>query len=249
MRRTRDTILRGDSRKANPMKDKKFVVRMIAGLAILTAIVVVLQMLGSFIKFGPFSISLVLIPIVVGAAVYCPTADTFRKINMTKGERIFSWLYGPLAGAWLGLVFSIVVLMFDAAAFLAINVFGTVVTVLLKGTLAGFVSGIVYTLLRKWSLVLKNLEKNTDSWEINLGVVAAAIVCPVVNTGIFLLGCLIFFLPTIREWAAGMGYENAGSYMIFGLVGGNFLFELLFNLILSPVIVQIISIGRKSMRR
>ena len=81
--------------------------------AILTAIVVVLQLMGSFIKFGPFSISLVLIPIVIGAAT-CGTA----------------------IGAWLGLMFGFVVLISgDAAAFLSVNSFGTIVTVLLKGTL------------------------------------------------------------------------------------------------------------------
>ncbi len=208
------------------MTKQKFGARTIAGLAILTAVVVVLQMLGSFIRFGPFSISLVLIPIVVGAA-----------------------LYGPLAGAWLGFVFSVVVLINDAAAFLAINIPGTVITVLLKGTLAGFLSGIVYNLLKKWALVFKNLEKDKESWQINLGVVVAAIVCPVVNTGIFLLGCVIFFLPTIREWGAAAGYENVGAYMLYGFVGGNFLFELLFNLILSPVIVQIIRIGQRSVRK
>ena len=42
----------------------------IAGVGLLTALVVVLQLLGSFIKFGTVSISLVLIPIVVGAALY-----------------------------------------------------------------------------------------------------------------------------------------------------------------------------------
>ena len=60
---------------------------------------------------------------------------------------------------------------------------------------------------------------------------------------LFLLGCLIFFLPTISEWAAAMGFESVGKYMIFGLVGGNFLFELLFNIILSPIIVRLIRIG------
>ena len=149
----------------------------------------------------------------------------------------------------LGFVFSVVVLINDAAAFLAINIPGTVITVLLKGTLAGFLSGIVYNLLKKWALVFKNLEKNKESWQINLGVVVAAIVCPVVNTGIFLLGCVIFFLPTIREWGAAAGYENVGAYMLYGFVGGNFLFELLFNLILSPVIVQIIRIGQRSVKK
>ena len=132
---------------------------------------------------------------------------------------------------------------------MAINIPGTVITVLLKGTLAGFLSGIVYNLLKKWALVFKNLEKDKESWQINLGVVVAAIVCPVVNTGIFLLGCVIFFLPTIREWGAAAGYENVGAYMLYGFVGGNFLFELLFNLILSPVIVQIIRIGQRSVKK
>ena len=37
--------------------------------AILTALVIVLQFMGSFIRFGMFSISLVLIPIVIGSAL------------------------------------------------------------------------------------------------------------------------------------------------------------------------------------
>lgn len=54
------------------MSDKK--IKKMVGLAIFTAIVVVLQLLGSFIKVGSFSISLVLIPIVVGAARLRPQA-------------------------------------------------------------------------------------------------------------------------------------------------------------------------------
>ena len=207
------------------MNKKGMNVRTIAGLAILTAIVVVLQLLGGFIHFGPFSISLVLIPIVVGAA-----------------------LYGPFAGAWLGLVFSVVVLINDSAAFMAINPAGTVITVILKGTLSGLLAGVVYRLLAKWAFVFKNLETEKEGWQINLGVILAAITAPVVNTGLFLLGCLIFFLPTIREWGAAAGYPNVGAYMIYGFVGGNFLVELLINLILSPVIVQLIHIGKRASR-
>jgi Predicted membrane protein len=95
---------------------RKTDIRKLTGIALFTAIVVVLQLLGSVIRFGPFSISLVLIPIVVGAA-----------------------LYGKLAGAWLGLVFGLVVLLSgDAAPFMAVNPLGTVITVLVKGALAGF---------------------------------------------------------------------------------------------------------------
>jgi uncharacterized membrane protein len=192
------------------MKKKHMETRTITGVAIFTAIVVVLQLLGAFIRFGPFSISLVLIPIVVGAA-----------------------LYGAAAGAWLGFVFGAAVLLSgDAGAFLAVNVFGTIVTVIAKGALAGWLAGLVYRLFQKNSPILS--------------VVGSAVTAPVVNTGVFLLGCLLFFMPTIREWAAGMGFENAGKYMIIGLVGGNFLFELLVNLILSPVILRLIRIGQRS---
>ena len=184
-----------------------FNVKKLTYLAMFTALVVVLQFAGSFIKLGMFSISLVLVPIVVGAAI-C----------------------GPLAGAWLGVVVGAVVLLSgDAAAFLTVDPFGTVVTVLLKGILSGLFSGLVYELISK---------KNKY-----VAVFSSAVVCPVVNTGVFLLGCLAFFMDTISEWAAGLGYASAGSYMILGLAGGNFLFELLFNLLLAPVIVTLINMA------
>ena len=56
--------------------------------AVFTALVVVLQLLGSFIHLGPFSISLVLFPIVIGAA--------------TCGWKM---------GGWLGFVFGVAVLL------------------------------------------------------------------------------------------------------------------------------------------
>lgn len=182
----------------------------IVGVGLLTAIVVVLQALAVFIRpTGLFNISLVLVPIVVGAA-----------------------LYGYKAGAWLGLVFGIVVLITDAAAFLAISVPGTVITVLAKGLLCGLAAGLIYRLLA---------SKNRVA-----AVVAAAVICPCVNTGVFLLGCLAFFMPTINEWAAASGYTSAGNYMILALVGVNFLIEMAVNIVLSSAIVQIIRIGKNT---
>ncbi len=173
--------------------------------AILTALVVVLQLMGSFIKFGPFSISLVLVPIVIGAA-----------------------MCGYKIGAWLGFVFGMAVMLSgDAAGFLAIDVFGTWVTVLLKGTLCGFVAGLTYKLLEKHNRYL--------------AVIAAAIVCPVVNTGVFLLGCVVFFLETIAQWGVSEGFSNVAGYMFLGLAGGNFLFELATNIILAPMILRVIT--------
>ena len=61
----------------------------------------------------------------------------------------------------------------------------------------------------------------------------------------FLLGCFLFFMETISQWAAGSGFENVGTYMIVGLVGLNFVFELVVDIVLSPIVVRLISIGKK----
>lgn len=178
--------------------------------ALLTALVFVLQFMGAFVRFGPFSISLVLIPIVIGAA--------------TCGVKV---------ATWLGLVFGAAVLFSgDAAAFLAVNVPGTIVTVLVKGAACGLCAGLVYKLFER-----------TNRY---LAVALAAVVCPVVNTGVFLIGCLIFFMETVATWAqaAGLG-ANVGKFMIVGLVGANFLFELGSNIILSPVVVRLLNIRSK----
>ena len=189
---------------------KKMSAKTLALGAILTALVIVLQFMGSFIRFGPFSISLVLIPIVIGAA-----------------------MCGVKVGAWLGFVFGVVVLISgDAAAFMAIDLVGTILTVLVKGTACGLVAGFVY----------KALEKRNRY----LAVILAAIVCPVVNTGVFLLGCSVFFLEAITEWGIAGGYNNVVGYMFLGLAGSNFLFELVTNVVLSPVIVRVLSIEKKS---
>lgn len=179
------------------------------GLGLFTAIVVVLQLLGGGIKFGVFSISLVLVPIVVGAAVY-----------------------GWQAGAWLGFTFGAAVLLSgDAASFMIVDPLATVGVVLVKGIMCGLMAGLAYRLVAKVNEVV--------------GVLVAAIVCPLVNTGVFLLGCWLFFLETINGWAAMYGYESAGTYMIFGLAGFNLLFELGVNLVLAPVITRIIKLSRK----
>ena len=121
----------------------------------------------------------------------------------------------------------VVLLSGDASAFLTIDILGTIITVLLKGTLCGLAAGLVYKLF----------EKNNRY----LAVISAAVVCPIVNTGIFLLGCQIFFMSTITEWGLAAGFNSAAQYMFLGLAGGNFLFELAINIILSPVILRVIN--------
>ena len=75
-------------------------------------------------------------------------------------------------------------------------------------------------------------------------MLAAAFICPVVNTGVFLIGCQLFFLETIAGWGEAMGFENAYAYMFLGLAGGNFLVEVAVNLVLAPVILRLIRLGK-----
>lgn len=185
------------------------------GVGLLTAIVVVLQSLAVIIPVGIFNLNLVLVPIVVGAA-----------------------LYGIAAGTWLGFVSAMMILFTNAGAFLAVSVIGTIITVLGKGIGSGLIAGLVYKLLKKVNLTLS--------------VICAAIVCPIVNTGIFLLGCWLFFLPTITEWGkawaegAGKASFSVVEYALVGLVGTNFLIELAISIVLSSTIVRIIQIGKSS---
>lgn len=144
------------------------------GIALLMALVVVMQAIGSAIPpVSGFSISLVLIPIVLGAA-----------------------LYGPSAGLLLGTTFGVVVfincvtgadvgghMVFQAGPFLCFLV------VIGKGALAGFASGWVYKLMAK-----------TNGY---LAMLLAAIICPVVNTGTFVACMLLFFREVLAAWAGG----------------------------------------------
>ena len=189
---------------------KRFDTRKLVLLALLTAIVVVLQILAIVTRplLPLFSISLVLLPITVGAA-----------------------LIGVPAGGWLGLVFGLAVLISgDAAPFMVVNPLGTVLLVLLKGTLAGLAAGAVYKLFASKSKTA--------------AAAVAAAVCPIVNTGIFVIGSYAFFLPTITGWAEALGFASGTAYIFLGMAGVNFLIELGLNLVLIPVIVRLIQFGQ-----
>jgi len=178
-------------------------------LAILSAIVAVLAYYGGFIKIGGLaSISLTLIPVVIGAT-----------------------LCGPVAGALLGGVAGVMFFATpDAAYWLGLSIPGTIITVMVKGILSGLCAGLAFKLLEKFNRYL--------------AVVVSAIVCPVVNTGIFLLGSLVFFMDAVSSGAAGEDV-SIGMYLIVFFVGLNFVFELIANIAVSPAMVRILDITKK----
>lgn len=187
------------------MKTKNMV-----GIGLFTAIVVVLQATLK-VQIGIFEIALVGIPIVIGAA-----------------------LYGWKGGAWLGFVFGMVILLKgDANPFLSYNPLGTVLTVLLKGTLGGVAAAAIYKLL----------EKHSEP----LAAFAAAFIYPVVNSGVFFAGCMLFLQNAVMEMngALSWGFGNPVQTIIFGLIGANFFVEIAINMILVPAIIRLIRIGKR----
>lgn len=188
-------------------------------LAILTALVLVLQALGSFIKIGPLPMSFVLVPIVIGAC-----------------------LLGTKSGMFLGFVFGFITMLmgilgadgFSLLLFEA-NPVWFIILCLLKATAAGFASGLVYRLLEKAFKGKKKL----------LQTILASITAPIVNTGIFVVGMLLFFLPTAEALCGD--YANAVQFVFLGLAGFNFIGEFVVNLVLSPAIVRIIDAVKKKL--
>lgn len=182
-------------------------------VSLLSAIIAVLTVICTFIRFGPFSITLALTPIIIGAA-----------------------LYNEKTGAFLGGVFGIIVLFTGLAGWdggtvnllISQNAVATVLLCIVKGAAAGYIAGIVY----------KALSKKNEF----LAVVLSAIICPIVNTGLFVLGMYIFFVDTLTAWAGG---ANVIYYVIFVLTGLNFIVELVTTVVLSSAIKRIIAVAKK----
>ena len=194
------------------MKNKN-ITRMVQ-LAILLAVVVVLQCFLGSIKVGATSFSVVLVPIVVGALIL-----------------------GPAAGAFLGFAFGLVVLIYGISGqdvftnmlFQAHPVF-TAIICLGKGAAAGWGAGMVYKLV----------EKASSFW----ASVAAAATAPILNTGLFILGGLTLVRGTLETNLAAFGADSVVVFLVIGCAGVNFLVEFFVNMILSPAIYRIVTIVR-----
>lgn len=179
-------------------------------LAILTAVVLVLQLTGTAIKLTALgtNISLVLIPIVLGAV-----------------------LLGPISGAWLGGVFGCVTFLmgvFGADTFTFIlfteHPFLTALVCFGKGIAAGWCAGMVYRLLSK--------KIPTAA------MFLAAATAPVVNTALFILGALLMSETLSANFVADG--TTVLYFLIIVCAGVNFLLELALNLIVAPSISAVV---------
>lgn len=167
-------------------------------------------------------------------AAYTPLFGPFSTAAALIPIVIGAAICGVGIGGWLGLVFGVVVLVTGGATlFMTYNPFGTFVTVLLKGIACGLAAGAAYKLFSK-----------VNDW---VAVLAASLVCPVVNTGVFLLGCAAFFLPYAEEIAnhpaVGL-FDLTGMDVFWALAMANFLIEIGTNLVLCPIVVRLLKIKK-----
>jgi uncharacterized membrane protein len=147
-------------------------------------------------------------------------------------------LYGSIQGAILGAVFGVVVCIAVVTGadvgghlmFIELPVL-TLFLCVLKSTVAGFVAGLVCKMFKKKHLYA--------------GVMTAAVVAPICNTGILSIGMILFYKELVTGWAVAEGYDSALLYVILGVVGINFLAELVINVVLAPMVVRVIRSVRK----
>lgn len=183
-------------------------IRRMAGMAILIAVAIILQFIATYVKFGPLEINLGLIAIAIGG-----------------------FLYGPLYGMIIGIVVGVVIcvspatiqffMLFDTAH-PWISIIITIVLCLAKTGIAGLVSGYVFKVLKKFNFTFASI--------------ASTLLIPIINTGIFIVGVLVYFLPI---------YGNAGG-LFAAIFTTNLLVEVCIVSILSPVIAYLVRILSKN---
>lgn len=187
-------------------------------LATLSAMVLFLQLAGITIRIGATPVSLVLLPITLGAL-----------------------LLGPAAGAWLGF-------LFGAEVVIVCGVMGTdpftailfqdhpVLTTLLclgKGVAAGLVPALVYRALKRAGDSRLFASKGIDT----LALFVAAASAPIANTGIFILGSYTMMDTFQTNF---LGEHSMFYFLVIICAGWNFIFEFLLNLLCTPVLSRVL---------
>jgi uncharacterized membrane protein len=190
-----------------------FTAKQITGIAVLLALVVVLQVALGSITIGAVTLNFTLIPIVLGGI-----------------------LFGSVAGLILGLACGVVVLiqvMLGGSPFYTLiwanDPVVTTLTCLVKSSVAGYLGGLGYTLLKKKQPIV--------------AVFVASAIVPIVNTGLFIVGCLFMF-DSVHSLSVVSG-QNLLVFILVGLVTFNFFIELAINMVFAPAINRIIKIIKR----
>lgn len=199
-------------------KDSSKKIERMVVLAFLAALEVILMLFP--ITVGTVSLNFGLVPIVIAGV-----------------------LFGPAAGAAIGGVSGIVTMIqvltgqsYFYMFLVAVNPWAASAICVIKTVAAGLLSGLVYKLFCKFSRFKA------------ANVIASAIVCPVVNTGLFALGMFVFFGKAMMSDDQISTWANGGviAVIFLALIGVNFFVELALNIVVCPVVSKALFTFRKT---
>ena len=200
-------------------KRQFFSARNIAYLAVLLALVIVLQLFASAIPMFGVTLNFSLVPIVLAG--------------------IFFGMWG---GALLGLVSGLITFLTAAVmgqepstAFLfqASPVLLTL-TCIGKTTIAGFIAGLFYRLVAKKNRLV--------------AAYVASVTVAVLNTGIYLLG-IVLMKDAAAQFMGTEASAAAVFLAVFALIWLNFVLEIVINVLLAPAVHRIVLIAEKQLRK
>ena len=193
-------------------KEKQIPLKSVIGLAVFALIIVVMAFTpAGFLKTGNLEASFLVVPVAIGAI-----------------------LLGPTYGAVLGLVMGVVSFAqcFGASdmgsALFGVSAVNTFLLCVIPRVICAWMAGVFYDLLSK-------IDKTGFVPQI-----AAAVVCPIFNFILFMLGLSLLFgqTPYLLNMQTQMNASGIGFY--FALGGMNLLYELLASLVLTTGISTLI---------
>lgn len=155
----------------------------------------------------------------------------FANINLSLIPiAIGAILYGPIVGGFLGLVCGVMVIISPSTMqfFMPVNPVATIMVCLLKTTAAGVIAGLVMKLFKEDKKIY--------------GAILVSILVPVINTGIFALFAVLFFKEILKGMVDSSPtiYANIGAALFIGMIGINFILEVISSVILTPSLYKII---------
>lgn len=203
----------------NQNKTSFFTARNVAILAILVALVIVLQLFASAIPVFGVTLNFSLIPIVLAG--------------------IF---FGALGGGFLGLISGLItfitcaVMGREPSTLFLFQASPVILTVMCIGktTVAGFVAGLIYNVI---------VKKNKT-----VAVYTASILVAVLNTAIYMLG-MVVMKTDVAAFLGTEASASVVFVTVFGIIWINLVLEIVVNVIFAPAIATVKSVVEKKLKR
>ena len=175
-----------------------------------------------------------IIALIVALQSFSSVAARFGLFSFALGlfpATIGAILFGKKKSLVFGGALGVTILATDATAYAlyAVNVFATIFVVLLKSVASTFITALIFDLFEKRNRYLSGI--------------IAAVLGPIVNTAIFTAGVCIFFKDFFAPFV-GDGVPFLVGFLLMILT--NFIIELIINIVLSPIVLRVVDLRRKT---